>query len=204
MIKKVFAFLLLLTIISRANGQGWDLRLEEHINGPISSTDQSWQNITGSVYFTTAGVPLGMLVTGLATHNKELTTKAFETGGSILIAAGVTVTLKALTHRQRPYLAHPDLIVGKATSSDYSFPSGHTSLAFATATSLSLSLPKWYVIAPAFTYAAAVCYSRMYLGVHYPTDVFAGALVGVGSTFLTWKLQKALFKNYNKKVNGRY
>ncbi|GAB2971723.1 hypothetical protein GCM10027049_01640 [Mucilaginibacter puniceus] len=72
-------------------------------------------------------------------------------------------------------------------------------MAFATATSLSLSFPKWYVIIPSYTYAAAIGYSRMYLGVHYPTDVLAGALLGTGTAFLTWKLQKILFKK-NKKV----
>ncbi|HEU4788615.1 MAG TPA: phosphatase PAP2 family protein, partial [Flavobacterium sp.] len=51
-----------------------------------------------------------------------------------------------------------------------------------------------YVIAPSFLWAGAVGYSRMYLGVHYPTDVLAGAIVGSGSAFLCYKLNKWINK----------
>jgi membrane-associated phospholipid phosphatase len=50
--------------------------------------------------------------------------------------------------------------------------------AFALATSLSLSYPKCYIIVPSFAWASSVGYSRMDLGVHYPSDVLAGAIVG--------------------------
>jgi undecaprenyl-diphosphatase len=138
-----------------------------------------------------------MLTVGLVNHDKELQIKAVETGASILLAEGLTISLKAVTKRERPYLAYPDLFTGKSPSNDYSFPSGHTSVAFATATSLSLAYPKWYVIVPSFAYAGTVGYSRMYLGIHYPSDVLAGALVGAGSSLLTWQLQKLLNKKYH-------
>ncbi|HSC36729.1 MAG TPA: phosphatase PAP2 family protein, partial [Chitinophagaceae bacterium] len=67
----------------------------------------------------------------------------------------------------------------------YSFPSGHTSSAFAMATSISMSYPKWYVIAPCYLWAGTVGVSRIVLGVHYPSDVLAGALVGMGSAYVT-------------------
>jgi membrane-associated phospholipid phosphatase len=57
---------------------------------------------------------------------------------------------------------------------------------------LSLSFPKWYVIGPAYSYAILVAYSRSYLGVHYPGDILAGAIIGTGSSFLTWKLQRKI------------
>ncbi len=50
---------------------------------------------------------------------------------------------------------------------------------------------------PAYAYAATVGYSRMYLGVHYPSDVLGGALVGAGSSLLTWELQRLLNKKYH-------
>ena len=204
MIKRLLICVILLTGNYLVNAQSLDLRLLQQINGPISSADQTWRDISASAYVVDISTPVVMLITGLAADNKELTTNALKTGSAILLSAGLNSTIKAITQRERPYLAYPDLITGKATSSDNSFPSGHTSMAFATATSLSLSFPKWYVIVPSYTYAAVIGYSRMYLGVHYPTDVFAGALLGTGTAFLTWKLQKILFKKHNKSINGSY
>jgi len=66
------------------------------------------------------------------------------------------------------------LLLPKVKENSSSFPSGHTTAAFETATSLSLNFPKWYVIIPAYTWAGAVGYSRLYLGVHYPSDIAAG------------------------------
>lgn len=195
--KKLLICLIYLTTVYSANGQSLDLRLLEHINGPVSSSDQTWRDVSTSTYFAITVIPAAMLITGLAEHDKVLTVKSFEMGGSIVLASVSTVILKDITQRERPYLAHPNLITGKSSELGSSFPSLHSSAVFATATSLSLSFPKWYVIAPSFAYAATVGYSRLYLGVHYPSDVAVGALIGAGSSFLTWKLQKLLNKKYH-------
>ena len=84
-----------------------------------------------------------------------------------------------------------------------SFPSGHTSLAFTTATALSLKYPKWYIIAPSYLWASSVGYSRMNLGVHYPSDVVAGALLGAGSAYVTYIVNDWFWKKQeNKKLIG--
>lgn len=197
--KRLVVCLLLLLNINTIKGQNLDLRILESVNGPAASADQTWRHVSASVYIVSATAPVSMLITGIASHNSQLTVKAAETGASVLIAEGITFGLKNVVKRQRPYLAYPDLITGKSSSTDYSFPSGHSSVAFATATSLSLAFPKWYVIVPSFAYAASVGYSRMYLGVHYPSDVFGGAIIGAGTAYLTWKLQKVLTgKGQNK------
>ena len=106
--------------------------------------------------------------------------------------------MKHTINRKRPFETYSD--IEQATSSlGKSFPSGHTSLAFATATSLSVAYPKWYVIAPSFVWAGAVGYSRMHLGVHYPSDVFAGAIIGSGSAYLSYKANKWINKKRSRK-----
>ena len=60
----------------------------------------------------------------------------------------------------------------------HSFPSGHTATAFAGATMLAAYLPRWRM--PLYVLAVLIALSRLYNGVHYPTDVIAGALLGIG------------------------
>jgi len=150
--------------------------------------------------------PASVILTGITTHNKELTIKGIEIAASVAIAQGLTTGLKYAVNRQRPFDAYPDLVYAHSHPTDPSFPSGHTSVAFATATSLSMAFPKWYVIVPSYGYAAAMGYSRLHLGVHYPSDVLVGAVIGAGSSFLTFKLQKLLNKKKHNTtpVNNLY
>jgi len=67
-------------------------------------------------------------------------------------------------------------------------------LAFAAATSVSLQYKKWYIVVPAYAWAAGVGYSRLYLGEHYPTDVIGGAVIGAGSAFISHWISKKIFK----------
>lgn len=117
--------------------------------------------------------------------------KAIEMIESALVNIGITTALKYSINRERPFVTYPD-IVKKSRAVTPSFPSGHTSAAFETATSLSLSYPKWYIIIPSYTWAGTIGYSRMHLGVHYPSDVIVGAIIGSGSAWLTHAINKKL------------
>lgn len=102
---------------------------------------------------------------------------------------GLVFALKNVVQRPRPYALVPGIEPrarahqGDEPFDPYSFPSGHAAAAFAIATSLSLSYPEWYVVAPSALWATAVALSRPWLGVHYPTDIGVGAVLGVGVAF---------------------
>ncbi|MEJ2884139.1 phosphatase PAP2 family protein [Pedobacter sp. GR22-6] len=134
------------------------------------------------------GVPVGLLAGGIIANDKQMRQNALYVASSSAVNALVTMLVKKAVKRPRPFIRnikinavyHPEY---------YSFPSGHTSTSFTTATALSQAYPKWYVIAPAYLYASSVSFSRLYLGVHYPTDVAAGAVLGTG-TALSFKFLK--------------
>jgi len=106
--------------------------------------------------------------------------------------------MKYTINRDRPFVTYPD-ICKKSGAASPSFPSGHTSSAFATATSLTLAYPRWYIVVPSFAWAGTVAYSRMDLGVHYPSDILIGAMIGAGSAWLTFKINKKLNIRSGKK-----
>ncbi len=98
------------------------------------------------------------------------------------------VVLKHLVGRTRPWLVVPGLIPLVEEPDPNSFPSGHTCAAFAAGLSWWRTLPwRWGRIAAV---ALGVCrgLSRLYVGVHYPSDVLAGGLVGALCAWMAWKL----------------
>lgn len=103
-----------------------------------------------------------------------------------LAAAAANGPAKLLVRRRRPSShRRPTLI---RTPRSTSFPSGHTAAAFAFATGASTELP---ALAPVLVpLAGAVAYSRVHTGVHYPSDVAAGAAIGIGSGMLATRLPR--------------
>jgi len=135
------------------------------------------------------GIPAAMLLGGIIGHNEALRQNSLYVASSTAVSYGLMAIIKSITKRRRPFIQNINIVpVYRAGST--SFPSGHTSSTIATATALSIAYPKWYVIAPAFLWAGTVSYSRMYLGVHYPTDVAAGAVLGVGSAVALMFIKK--------------
>ncbi|MDX9916447.1 MAG: phosphatase PAP2 family protein [Gudongella sp.] len=92
-------------------------------------------------------------------------------------------SLKKLFSRERPYKIIQQLHTFGIDLRDYSFPSGHTTASFSLATTIALNMPKLAVIV--FFLAIVIGMSRIYLGVHYPTDVAAGILLGVMASVTT-------------------
>ncbi len=166
---------------------------------PDNPNSAIWNNLSNTSKYISVGVPVAYFAAGLIHNNKELKQKAVYTAAAILLNTASTTLLKNVVKRERPYHTYTGIFPDKIES-DYAFPSGHTSSAFATATSLAISTKKWYVAVPAFAWSASVGYSRMYLGQHYPSDVIMGAIVGTSSAIICHWASKQLAKRKKTKT----
>jgi undecaprenyl-diphosphatase len=163
--------------------------VEEFSEDRNPALTKSMQLVSNTTNYLCLGVPASIIVKGLLSHDRSTVKKGLFIVETIGISTAITLSTKYIVNRERPFVNNPSVIKA-SDGGGPSFPSGHTSEAFATATALSIDYPKWYVIVPSFAWAGTVGFSRMYLGVHYPTDVIAGAIVGSGSAFLSYKLNK--------------
>jgi len=187
-----FSYLFL--IILNIPAQNRDILLLDKINTePILHKDIFYAGLSSSVTPISIVFPVSILAAGDYYNDPVSIKKAYFIGSSILATTLLTTTLKYSIKRQRPFVEN-SFITKKCNVGPLSFPSGHTSSAFATATALSLAYPKWYVIGPSFLWASSVAYSRMYLGVHYPTDVLGGMLIGIGVSCILWEVEKRINK----------
>ena len=194
--KSILCFLIGWMALFQASAQNWDINTVKKVNS-WDMHDLS-RGLSHSGLILPVGVPTAMGVYALIKKDQPLLKEAIYIGTSVIEALGITMTMKYTFDRQRPYQKYPDLIHPVSTEPDPSFPSGHTAAAFSLATSLSITYPKWYVIAPSAVWACGVGLSRINQGVHYPSDVLTGAAIGVGCAFVNvyvnrW-LNKILFK----------
>lgn len=146
----------------------------------------------------------------------------------ILLFAGLAISsvinnlcLKEIIERPRPYNLDPEVWANAGyeyvwpglikQSSSWSFPSGHTSTSIGAAFALLLGCRKKELAigVPAFILSLLVGFSRIYVHVHYPTDVIAGAIVGIVAAIITYilftklvfpKVVPAIEKKINKKL----
>lgn len=182
----------LFQLSSRSQISKMDIHFERYLTEiRLPCRTKALKLISNSTNNISLAIPISLLVAGAIRHDKDMQKKAVVIAESIIISTGVTHALKYTFKRTRPYI-QDTLIIKVGPGGSYSFPSGHASEAFSTATSLAMAYPKWYIVTPAYLWAGTVAFSRMYLGVHYPSDVLAGALVGSGSAILAYKINKWL------------
>ena len=124
-------------------------------------------------------------------------------GAALLMGFVVgNLTLKPLFARVRPYNFNTSFDINTLlvdTLSDRSFPSGHTLCMFEGCVVLFLTQRK-YIGIPALVLCSLVALSRLYLYVHYPTDVLAGALLGTLFAVLAVRLVNMGYERFEKKV----
>jgi membrane-associated phospholipid phosphatase len=188
--KHLYALLLSFGLCHASFAQNMDINLLRDINvNRNTNLDRPMLGITHSAAPISIAAPVLAFSLGLLTKNIDLRKKGFFLGEVLVVSTAFTLGMKYSIKRERPYNTYSD--IQKMTSGGGpSFPSGHTSIAFATATSMTMAFPKWYVAAPAFLWAGTVAYSRMHLGVHYPSDVIMGALVGSGAAILSFYMNR--------------
>ena len=111
------------------------------------------------------------------------------------------VLLKNFVARTRPYDVNTGIQLLVAKLRDYSFPSGHTAASFASVAALYLAGEKklWK---PALVLACLIAVSRLYLYVHYPTDVLGGVVIGIIAGYLGYRLVKVLEDKFSRMKNG--
>ena len=178
-------------------GNGVDYKILKYLQDHRTPAgNRVWLTVSNSVILAPAPA-VGFAVGAVCTDEQSVRRSRFVDAGELMLSElfniSLTMGTKAVVRRPRPWVAYEGDLMCLQTVRSASFPSGHTSVAFAAATSLSLISPRWYVVVPAYLWAGAVGFSRMYVGAHFPSDVFAGALVGTGSALLMHLIRQRIW-----------
>lgn len=148
--------------------------------------DGFFQFISDSVSYLSWGIPIILIFIAIAQKQNFWQVKAVYVLFSVALASLLSFILKHIIDRVRPFEAY-DFLEKLSGGGSPSFPSGHTTAAFALSVGLILAYPRWYVILPVILWAILAGYSRMSLGVHYPSDVLAGAALGISAAIVCYK-----------------
>ena len=133
---------------------------------------------------------LVVLLMAAIKRSKKLFRQFIILGLVIGISALVISALKPVFNRERPFYVHPG-IEKLSTGGGPSFPSGHTVESFAIAMAFAVLFRQKKITIPLFLWALFVAYTRIALGVHYPSDVLGGIVIGM---LTGWGISRALFR----------
>ena len=129
-------------------------------------------------------------------------TRKIGIASALSLAIGVlitNITLKNLVARTRPYEVVEGLSLLVERANDYSFPSGHSCASFASAFVIYKMTPGKFGV-PALILAALIALSRLYVGIHYPTDVIAGTIIGIISALIALCIIKKYSENKKREI----
>ncbi|MHB1179669.1 MAG: phosphatase PAP2 family protein, partial [Daejeonella sp.] len=135
-----------------------------------------------------------ILLFGIVKKNTDFKVKGWQLVLALICNSVVVNILKYSIHRERPFVNN-HFIEKLSTGGSPSFPSGHTADAFLIAVSVSLlfTRQKWWLLL-VWLWALAVAYSRIVLGVHYPSDVLGSLFIGTAIAIIV--------HNYFKKIKA--
>lgn len=108
--------------------------------------------------------------------------------------------IKPLAARTRPFDVKSGIELIIAAPKDFSFPSGHACASFAASSALFFCCGKWGIISLVF--AALVAFSRLYLYVHFPTDVIFGAALGFFLGYVSFFICKKIYSDFPSRIGS--
>ena len=164
------------------------LALDGNLLLAIQGLHQPWLDPVAAGFTRLGNAGILWIVLSLAMLCWRPTRKAGVLGllALVLGALCTNVVLKHLVARPRPWLSLP-LVPLVAEHDPNSFPSGHTCAAFAAGLAWARALPRPWGAAAVLS-AVLMGLSRLYVGVHYPSDVLVGALIGTLCAWAAWKI----------------
>lgn len=133
-------------------------------------------NLGGAIFISLLAIVLVLF------GNENIRKIGLESMLVLFISQSIVHTIKKILSRERPYKMIEHLNTFGISLKDYSFPSGHTTASFSMATTLALNIPRIWIVL--YLLALLIGISRIYLGVHYPTDVMAGIIIGISTSLL--------------------
>lgn len=190
---------------TKYNENSIDVKVFRAFNNIQSKFVNSFVNITNeSIVPVIISVPVGLYIGSRIDNNHYGENSAVLLALSEITTSAATQLIKIIVKRPRPFrtLNKVYLTDTNSVKGSYSFPSGHSSSSFAIATSLTLRYPDNPVlIVGCYTYATLVALGRIYWGVHYPSDVLAGMLIGAGCAALIYSLRVPIINEKNNLFN---
>src|SRR6218665_3516361 len=143
--KKLSGTLLIFLLSFSVFAQNLDINIlkDIHVNRN-QDLDPAFENFSKATYPISAAIPIGILGVGLIKKDKDLQRQGIAATAGLVVCLGTTYILKKVVDRPRPFEKYPFLHPA-IVETDPSFLSGHTTAAFAAATSLSLTARKWYI-----------------------------------------------------------
>lgn len=162
------------------------------LNGKYQSLDKiiTW---TVSDYLIPVCLCLALIFIWFVGHNQSIRYRyqlgVFAALAAMAISSGVSQLISALIERPRPFITH-DLVVLFYKPTDFSFPSNPVAACFGIAAVVSTFNKKLGL--SMFLFVGILAFSRVYVGVHYPSDVIMGAIIGILSIIPVYLLRKIM------------
>jgi undecaprenyl-diphosphatase len=156
----------------------------------ITYLDSFFIFITNVATLITYAIPIILMVYAYIKHRFELQRKSWLVLIALTLNSTIIDTIKNVVQRPRPFLIYP-FIKNLITVHSSSFPSGHTAEVSLLAIAVSILFPKqkWGIVL-AWVWAIIIAYSRMDLGVHYPSDILGSFIISiiVAFAFIKWMI----------------